>query len=204
MCLTGGVFIVFGASKLLEGAWVVLLIIPTLVMTFRAIQRHYADVAVQVEADTSTRPITVHATFIVPITDLNGIAFESLAMARSFSPTVIAVHICDNPEHVARLRAKWDAWGNHVPLTIIDTPFRSYIRPLLAYLDAIDRQRPDDTLVVVVPELVLDRWWHNLLHNQTALRLKAALLFRRRTVVMNVPYHIDPGSARRRDDRDAI
>jgi amino acid transporter len=204
MCLTGVVFIVFGASKLLEGAWVVLLIIPTLVMLFRAINRHYSDVAVQVEADTSTRAIAVQATFIVPITDLNGIAFESLAMARSFSPTVIAVHICDDPAHVATLRAKWNAWGNHVPLTIIDTPYRSYIRPLLAYLDAIDRQRPDDTLVVVVPELVLDRWWHNLLHNQTALRLKAALLFRRRTVVMNVPYHIEPGAAKRREDRDAI
>jgi amino acid transporter len=204
MCLTAVVFVVFGAFKLREGAWVVLLIIPSLVMVFRSIHRHYGDVAVQVEADTSTRPIAVHATFIVPITDLNGIAFESLAMARSFSPTVIAVHVCDRPEHIAQLRAKWDAWGNHVPLTIIDTPYRSYIRPLLAYLDAIDRQRPDDTLVVVVPELVLDRWWHNLLHNQTALRLKAALLFRRRTVVMNVPYHIDPGAGRRREDRDAI
>ena len=204
MCLTGIVFLVFGASKLLEGAWVVLLIIPTLVMVFRSIHRHYGDVAGQVEADTSTRPIAVQATFIVPITDLNGIAFESLAMARSFSPTVIAVHVCDQPEHIAHLRAKWDAWGNHVPLTIIDTPYRSYIRPLLAYLDAIDRQRPDDTLVVVVPELVLDRWWHNLLHNQTALRLKAALLFRRRTVVMNVPYHIEPGAGRHREDRDAI
>lgn len=204
MCLTGIVFLVFGASKLLEGAWVVLLIIPTLVMVFRSIHRHYGDVAVQVEADTLTRPLVVQATFIVPITDLNGIAFESLAMARSFSPTVIAVHVCDRPEHIAHLRAKWDAWGNHVPLTIIDTPYRSYIRPLLAYLDAIDRQRPDDTLVVVVPELVLDRWWHNLLHNQTALRLKAALLFRRRTVVMNVPYHIEPGAGRHREDRDAI
>ncbi|HEX4580011.1 MAG TPA: APC family permease, partial [Candidatus Dormibacteraeota bacterium] len=204
MCLTGVVFIVFGASKLLEGAWVVLVIIPTLVMVFRAINRHYADVAVQVEADTSNRPIAVHATFIVPIADLNGIAFESLAMARSFSPTVIAVHVCDNPEHIATLRAKWEAWGNHVPLTIIDTPYRSYIKPLLAYLDAISRQRPEDTLVVVVPEIVVDRWWHNLLHNQTALRLKAALLFRKRTVVMNVPYHVEAHSGRRREDRDAI
>ena len=182
----------------------VLVIIPTLVMVFRSIHRHYGEVSAQVDADTSTRPIVVQATFIVPIADLNGIAFESLAMARSFSPTVIAVHICDNPEHIANLRAKWDAWGNHVPLTIIDTPYRSYIRPLLAYLEAIDKQRPDDTLVVVVPEIVLDRWWHNLLHNQTALRLKAALLFRRRTVVMNVPYHVEPHRGRNREDRDAI
>jgi amino acid transporter len=204
MCLTGVVFVVFGATKLLEGAWVVILIVPSLVMIFRAINRHYNDVAVQVDADTSTRPIAVHATFVVPISDLNGIAFESLAMARSFSPTVLAVHVCDSQEHIARLRARWDAWGNHVPLTIIDTPYRSYIRPLLAYLDAIDRQRPDDTLVVVVPEIVLDRWWHNLLHNQTALRLKAALFFRRRTVVMNVPYHIETRGRHRDDDSEAI
>lgn len=204
MCLTGIVFVVFGASKLLEGAWVVIVIVPTLVMVFRSINRHYADVAVHVEADTSTRPIAVHATFIVPIADLNGIAFESLALARSFSPMVIAVHVCDNQDHIATLRAKWEAWGNHVPLTIIDTPYRSYIRPLLAYLDAISRQRPDDRLVVVVPEIVLDRWWHNLLHNQTALRLKAALLFRKRTVVMNVPYHIEARAGRHREDRDAI
>ena len=204
MCLTGVVFVVFGATKLLEGAWVVLVIIPTLVFIFRSIHRHYRDVAEQVEADTSIRPIAVHATFIVPITDLNGIAFESLAMARSFSPTVIAVHVCDSAEHIAHLRARWDAWGNHVPLTIIESPYRSYVRPLLAYLDAIDSQRPDDTLVVVVPEIVLDRWWHNLLHNQTALRLKAALFFRRRTVVMNVPYHVETGAGRRRQDLDAI
>ncbi len=204
MCLTGVVFVVFGATKLLDGAWVVVVIIPSLVALFGAIHRHYAEVKEQVDADTSTRTIAVHATFIVPINDLNGIAFESLAMARSFSPTVIAVHVCDNPDHITTLRAKWDAWGNHVPLTIIDSPYRSYIRPLLAYLDAIDRQRPDDTLVVVVPELVLDRWWHNLLHNQTALRLKAALFFRRRTVVMNIPYQIEPRSARRRKDREAI
>ncbi|MGH7723497.1 MAG: APC family permease [Candidatus Dormibacteria bacterium] len=190
MCLTGLVFMVFGATKLLEGAWVVILIIPTLVAIFRAIHRHYVDVAAHVASEIPARPIAVQATFIVPITNLNAIALETLTMARTFSPTVLAVHVCDSEEHTAELRARWEAWGNHVPLTIIDTPFRSYIRPLLAYLDAIDRQRPDDTLVVVVPELVSNRWWHNLLHNQTALRLKAALLFRHRTVVMNVPYHI--------------
>jgi amino acid transporter len=203
MCLTGVVFVVFGATKLLEGAWVVILIIPTLVMIFRSIHRHYTDVAAHVASEFPSRPISKQATFIVPITDLNAIALETLTMARTFSPTVLAVHVCDREEHTAELRARWEAWGNHVPLTIIDTPYRSYIKPLLAYLDAIDRQRPDDTLVVVVPELVSNRWWHNLLHNQTALRLKAALLFRPRTVVMNVPYHISHVHAGE-DDIDAI
>jgi amino acid transporter len=205
MCLTGVVFVVFGATKLLQGAWVVVLIVPTLVMIFRGIHDHYVDVDAYVAAEIPTRPIAVQATFIVPITDLNGIALESLTMARTFSPTVLAVHVCDSEEHIATLRARWDAWGNHVPLTIIDTPYRSYIRPLLSYLDAIDAQRPDDTLVVVVPELVSTHWWQNLLHNQTALRLKAALLYRPRTAVMNVPYHISHvGRRRRKRDDDAI
>jgi hypothetical protein len=100
------------------------------------------------------------------------------------------VHVCDDEAHMARLRAKWDIWGDHVPLVVIESPYRAFVRPLLSYIDAIDKQRTDDTLVVVLPELVATRWWHTLLHNQAALRLKAALLFRPGTVVMNVPHHI--------------
>src|SRR5205807_3312341 len=123
------------------------------------------------------------------------------------SSTVIAVHVCDDENHMAQLRAKWKIWGDHVPLVIIESPYRAFIRPLLAYIDAIDRQRSDDTLVIVLPELVATRWWHHVLHNQAALRLKAALLFRPGTVVMNVPHHISRSrrrGLRKRDDRDSI
>ena len=88
------------------------------------------------------------------------------------------------------MRAKWEAWGNHVPLEIVESQYRALVRPLLRYIDAIDKQHRDDTLVVVLPELVATSWWHQLLHNQSALRLKAALLFRPGTVVVNVPYHL--------------
>jgi len=204
MCLTAVVFVVFGATKLLEGAWVVVIIVPTLVLIFRKIHGHYGLVADHRAEDIPTNPVGVKATCIVPITDLNGIALQSLAMARTMSQTVIAVHVCDTEEHIARLRTRWDAWGNHVPLVIIESPYRSFIRPLLAYIDAVQRQRADDTMVVVVPELVATRWWHNILHNQTALRLKGALLFRSQTVVMNVPYHVRRKKHRKDQDDDAI
>jgi hypothetical protein len=126
----------------------------------------------------------------VPVADLNPVALQSLALARSITDNVIAVHISDEEKEIERLRTKWEAWGNHVPLEIIESPYRSLVRPLLAYIDAIDKQRRDDTLIVVLPELVASHWWHQLLHNQTALRLKAALLFRPGTVVINVPYHL--------------
>jgi hypothetical protein len=190
MTLTATVFLITAWEKFLTGAWVVLVIIPLLVLTFRAIHRHYGDVTTELTTETPTSPGELKPVVIVPVSDLNGPALQSLALARTISDQVIAVHISDDPEEIARLKAKWEAWGNHVPLEIIESPYRSLVRPLLAYIDAIDQQQPDDTIVVVLPEMVATRWWQQILHNQTALRLKAALLFRPGTVVVNVPYHL--------------
>jgi hypothetical protein len=137
-------------------------------------------------------PGDVHAVCVVPIAGLNSVALQSLALARGISDTVIAVHVSDNLQEIADLRARWQAWGNRVPLEIIDSPYRSLVRPLLTYVAAIQRQRHDATVVVVLPELVATRWWHQVLHNQNALRLKAALLFRPGIVTVNVPYHLRP------------
>ncbi|HVS43966.1 MAG TPA: APC family permease [Candidatus Dormibacteraeota bacterium] len=190
MVLTAIVFVVTAGDKFTEGAWIVLVLIPILVATFFSIHRHYADVAEDLATETPTSPDELKPVVIVPIADLNGPALQSLALARTLSDQVIAVHISDDPTEIATLKAKWDAWGDHVPLEVIESPYRSLVRPLLAYIDAVDRQRRDDTIVVVLPEMVATRWWHQVLHNQTALRLKAALLFRPGTVVVNVPYHL--------------
>jgi len=208
MCMTALVFVVFAAVKFREGAWVVLFIIPTFVALFMAIHRHYAEVDSQLATEIPISPAKVHPICIVPISDLNPVALQSLSFARTISDKVIAVHVCDDEKHIARLRAMWEAWGNHVPLEIIESPYRSFLRPLIAYIDAIDKQRDDDTLVIVLPELVATKWWHQLLHNQSALRLKALLLFRPGTVVVNVPYHLQKHKHLRRrhggGDPDAI
>ena len=189
MLMTAAVFIVTGADKFLDGAWIVVVIIPLLVLLLRGVHRHYSEVYERAAVETPTTPAKLNPVCIVPIADLNPIALQSMALARRISDNVVAVHINDEEQQIATLRAKWQVWGNHVPLEIIESPYRSLVRPLLAYIDAIDRQRRDDTLLIVLPELVATRWWHQLLHNQTALRLKAALLFRPGTVVVNVPYH---------------
>ncbi len=206
---TGVVFVIVASVKFLEGAFVIVAIVPALVMIFLAVHRHYLEVEVTLEMETPTSPGSVHPTCIVPISDLNGLALQSLAMARSLSSAVIAVHVCEDENHIAQLRAKWELWGNHIPLTIVESPYRALVRPLLAYIDAIDRQHSDDTIVVVLPELVATRWWHNLLHNQSALRLKAALLFRPGTVVVDVPHHLRrhrriPRHQDRHNDEDAL
>ena len=188
--ITGLVLAVNGVTRFLDGAGVIVIIVPLLVAACFAVHRHYAEVSSRLTTEIATSPDQLKLVCLVPIADLNSLALQSLAMARSISDNVIAVHICDDEDHIARMRARWEVWGNHVPLEIVESPYRTFVRPLLRYIDAIDNQRNDDTLVIVLPELVATRWWHQLLHNQTALRLKAQLLFRPGTVVINVPYHL--------------
>jgi hypothetical protein len=187
---TAVVLLVTGVFNLTRGAWIIVVIVPLLVMTCRAVNRHYREVGSYVATETPISPGEVHPVCIVPIAGLNSLALQSLALARGISDTVIAVHVSDNPQEIADLRARWRAWGDHVPLEIIDSPYRSLVRPLLSYISAIRRQRHDATMVVVLPELVATRWWHQVLHNQNALRLKAALLFRPGIVTVSVPYHL--------------
>jgi amino acid transporter len=204
--ITGLVLAVNGVTRFIDGAGVIVIIVPLLVAACFSVHRHYAEVSSRLTTEIATSPDQLKLVCLVPIADLNSLALQSLAMARTISDNVVAVHICDDEDHIAKMRASWEVWGNHVPLEIVESPYRSFIRPLLRYIDAIDKQRNDDTLVIVLPELVATRWWHQLLHNQTALRLKAQLLFRPGTVVINVPYHLQHSPharrIRRRGDRN--
>jgi hypothetical protein len=132
---------------------------------------------------------------VVPIARLNVPARQALAFARAISGQghVTAVHVTDNAEDAEQLRAEWEQWPHAgTELVVIESPFRSLTGPLTRYIDALADTHPEDTLVVVLPELVPGRWWEHLLHNQTALRLKASLLFRPGVIVANVPYHLGP------------
>src|SRR5258708_36944927 len=127
----------------------------------------------------------------VPVRDFGEPQLQALALARRIADEVVAVFISDSPEKIAEIREKWNSWGGLVPLEVIESPYRSLRRPFLEDLDAVKAQHQDATIMVVLPELVYGPWWHQFLHNQTALRLKAALLFRPGTVVINVPYHLE-------------
>ncbi|MDQ3854878.1 MAG: hypothetical protein M3281_00615, partial [Chloroflexota bacterium] len=119
-------------------------------------------------------------------------ALQSLAYAQSLTDNVTAVHVTQDDEEADAFRQRWLAkYGSLDGLVIIESPYRSLVSPLLAYIDAVDsRRHPGDTITVVLPEFVARHWWEHLLHNQTALRLKAALLFRPGTVMISVPYHL--------------
>ena len=130
---------------------------------------------------------------IVPVAELSVPARQALAYARAIAPDdqhVVAVHVTDDVAAADTLRRQWEEWEPGVELIIIESPFRSLAGPLLAYIDALKESNPRDTITVIIPELVASRWWEHLLHNHTALRLKANLLFHPGIVVTNVPYHV--------------
>ncbi|MDF3040304.1 MAG: hypothetical protein K0Q71_3010 [Thermomicrobiales bacterium] len=192
---TGAVMLVVGVSKFSLGAWMVLVLIPALVGMMWKINRHYEGFAAAEGgvAETPLHPDTVRLRAIVPIADLSVPARQALAyaMATADADHVVAVHITDNDESARALRDAWEtAPYRRAHLVVIESPFRSLLSPLMAYIDAMHEAHPSDVITVVLPEYVPGHWWEHLLHNQTALRIKGALLFRRGVITANVPYHL--------------
>ncbi len=192
---TAIVALVVMVTKAPHGAWIVMIVIPLLILGMRGVHAHYERAARELAAETPLDPNEIEHTVIVPIADVNRVARQTIAYARSISDNVTAVHVTDDEQEIERIRRAWNELGTDVPLVIIESPYRAVVGPLLRYIDEIDKQRPGDTITVVLPEFIARHWWEHLLHNQTALRIKAALLFRPGTVVTSVPYHLERARA---------
>jgi amino acid transporter len=192
------VLLVVATTKFADGAWMVVVLLPLEVLLFRGIHAHYEQAANEIAAETPIDPDEITHQVIVPIAGLNQIALQTLAYARSIArgpeDVVNVVHITEDPDAAEKLQEQWEEWQSGVQLTIVESPYRSLVGPLLAYIDAMHAQYPGKTLTVVLPEMVPAHWWEQILHNQTALRLKAALLFRPGVVVADVPYHLKRSS----------
>jgi amino acid transporter len=190
---TGVVTVEVAVSKFLLGAWMVLLLIPLLIGMMWGIRAHYLRMQGAQRPETPLDPSEVRLRVIVPIAGMNVPARQALAFARAITGdhTVTAVHVTDEPESAQSLQEEWQRSPlKGTNLVIIESPYRSLAGPLLRYIDALHESHPEDTLMIVLPEYVPSHWWEHLLHNQTALRLKAALLFHPGVIVANVPYHL--------------
>jgi hypothetical protein len=174
-----------------HGAWIVVVIIPLLVFMFRSIHKHYVRVANQLSTEGLEELQTVRNTVIVPISGIHRGVINALQFAKSISNNgVKAVYVDFDDETTKKLRQKWDKWGSGVELVVLQSPYRSLTRPLLYYVDRLRSKDRDDFVTVVLPEFIPARWWQQLLHNQSSLLLKGALLFKKRVVVVSVPYHL--------------
>jgi amino acid transporter len=191
--VTGTVLVVIATTKFLEGAWAVLLLIPIMVLVFRSIHNHYIAVARQLSLADAAPPTAVRRhTAVVLISGVHRGVVPAVQYALSIAPdNVTAVYVDMDPEVTAKLKEKWKQWGSGIPLAVLASPYRSLIRPLMAYIDEIDAQYDDDVLTIILPEFVPSKWWQHLLHNQTALLIKATLLFSKGKIVTSVPYHLE-------------
>lgn len=188
---TGVATLIIASTKFLQGAWIVFVLVAVLIMMFRAIRSHYTAVAEQVALARDARPPRPRRNVvIIPIGGVNRAVVRAVDYARSHGGEVKAVLIDVDKEETALIEMKWAQWGCGVPLIVLPSPYRSILRALLGYIEEHLQKDPDCWITVVVPEILPARWWQNILHNQRALLLKAALLFKERVVLIDVPFHL--------------
>jgi hypothetical protein len=194
---TGTVLVIVLATKFLKGAWIVVVAMPIIWLIMRAIQRHYQAVAVELEPPENLRPSKPHSNHaIVLVSKLHLPTLRALGYAKATRPDSIqAVTVDIDEAEVQALREQWEAHEIPVPLTVIASPYREITRPVVEFVKRMRTENPDDIVTVYVPEYVLGHWWEQILHNQSALRLKSRLLYQRGVVVASVPYQLRSAAA---------
>jgi amino acid transporter len=217
--LSAIVFITAGITKFTAGAWVSLLVIGLFVLVAVSIRRHYNAVAraialhphaievprhtiapdgpgaVTTQAggeESEETPEEIRHLVILPIATLDLPSMRALAYAASLQQPVLVLHVSPTEEEAERFRGYWSAWGDHLPLEVVVSPYRAIVTPMISYLESLHRMRTDLTLTVILPEIVVRHRWQRVLHNQTAPRLRRALRPLPKIVVTTVPFHL-PG-----------
>ncbi len=203
--VTGTVLVVVLISKFTHGAWIAVTAMVVVFVVMRGIRRHYDRIAEELLIDDSDimLPSRVHA--VVLVGKVHKPTMRALAYARVSRPnTLEALYVEFDKGQSAAIREKWSELDIPVPLKIISSPYRELVRPVVRYVKEIRKSSPRDVVTVYIPEYVVGRWWEQLLHNQTALRLKGRLLFMPGVMVTSVPYQLrSAGAARSRPERPA-
>lgn len=193
------VAIIVVATKFTHGAWLSIAIMGALVAVLWMIRQHYASARSQlgqgvVPGDDLVERVRGQASrvlsVVVPVEEINRASLRTIAYARSISSNVVALHVTDERGSGESMRQQWEETVPDTPMVIVESPYRSLVEPIMAYIEGLDRTHPNGVVTVVLPEFVPKQFWQRYLHNQLSVRLKKALLNRPNTVVVNVPYHL--------------
>ncbi len=186
------VTIVIAIQKFYSGAWIVLFLIPLLVFVFSRINAHYKSIVEQLKlTDDFHISIPSKHKVLVLVSNLGKVTLSSLAYAKTMSGDAEAIHVELNPQATAKLKADWSKYEDKVPLVVLPSPYRSITGPLLKYIDELNAMPEPHWITIIVPEFVTKKLWHNFLHNQTAILLKALLRFRKNTIVSTCRFHLE-------------
>jgi amino acid transporter len=189
--LTALVLVIVLATKFTHGAYLVVIAVPVLFAMMSAIRKHYDRVGVELELEPRGEilPARIHA--VVLVSRLHRPTLQALTFARASRPdTITALTVSTSTEEARALQQRWADRGIPVPLTVLDSPYRDITGPVLEYVASLRHHGPRDLVAVYIPEYVVGHWWEHLLHNQSALRLKARLLFQRQVMVISVPWQL--------------
>jgi amino acid transporter len=200
--MTAVVVVIIGFTKFTHGAWISILLMLTLILAFALVRRHYAwfEETVRVEKEdlrprmpeaASTLRRAARQRVVMPVGDIDKIALAAVDFARELSGKVTAVHLADDREEADEYRARWEKMMPDIPLLIVESPYRAFAAPMLAYVESIERAEPDVHITVVLPHFVPRHWWERLLHDQDALGLKPHLRKRPRVGVVDFPYRLE-------------
>jgi amino acid transporter len=189
------VLLIVGVTKFTSGAWVPIVVIPAIVLLFKAIKRHYDAVNESLQTPPGYRPPMKRLTVVVLVEHVDAGALQALAYGTSIAPDhFVAATFVDDNDGAQRMEKDWSEYGITVPLEIVHIEAGEFTRSVLAYVNELQHRWPDDIVNVVIPELYVEHWWQHLLHNQSALILKGRLLFREACLVTSIPYHVTVGS----------
>jgi dolichol kinase len=202
--MTAVVMVIVLITKFLAGAWIAILAMCVFFALMKGIRRHYDNVEAELAADEEDKvmPTRVHA--IVLVSKLHKPTLRALAFAKASRPnTLEGVYVSVDPSATSALLHEWDERNLGVPLKVLHSPYRELVKPIVDYATAIRRANPRGVVAVYIPEYVVGRWWEQLLHNQTALRLKGRLLFAPGVMVISVPYQLRSSQiVRDREERE--
>lgn len=186
------VTLIFAITKFTDGAWIIVLLLPTIVISFNAVHSHYVSLARDLSLEHYGQPPpSKRHRVIVPVSAIHQGTLEALDYATSLSRDVTVVHVSIDPAQTDKLQHKWSWWGKGVRLVVIESPYRTFLEPFLDYVNELsDVLQPNERLTIIVPQFIPRHWWHNLLHTQTAFWLRFMLLNKRGVVITEVPYQV--------------
>ncbi|WP_256865538.1 APC family permease [Paenibacillus sp. 32352] len=185
------VLIIFCVTKFVEGAWIVIILTPILLWFITKIYDHYEDVADQLRINLDEPLPHRESIIIIPIAGIHRVVAATISYAKTLSPNVVAFYISFSDEDEEKMEKKWEQWNPGVRLVVFRSRYRTIVKPLVDFIERIDAHvKEKQTIMVLLPQFVAKKWWHRLLHNQSAYRIRSRLLKEKDVVVATVPFHL--------------
>lgn len=184
--------LIVAITKFVLGAWIVIVLIPIIVLFFLSIYRHYSHVRQQLRiVPGQLPPDTIDQLVVVPVDDINYASLRAIAFARTITRDAVILHVSTDEDRAAKIRQKVHQYAPEMKLVVVDSPYRAFVRPLLAYVDAVHSQHPSAFVTIVLPEFITAHWWEKFLHNRTASRLRDTFERHPNVAVVLVPYLLE-------------